>query len=203
MQLSGKDRLVYGRALDAVKEFDLPLDGAAIEYASARKLLDGVPLLDAVRYYVRLQHHGIKRKPVADAVREMIAAKTSKGVSDVYLADLRYRLGTFCRAFHCEVSALTPDDVQSFFSGLALSACSHNNFYRTLRTFLAFAQRHGWLSKEVDLLCKVEKRGEKQTPVEIFTPDELVALLENASPEVASVVTLVIRRFAPGGDHAS
>ena len=33
VQLYGKDRLVYGRALDAVKEFDLPLDGAAIEYS--------------------------------------------------------------------------------------------------------------------------------------------------------------------------
>src|SRR4026209_2776371 len=38
MQLSGKDRLVYGRALDAVKDFALPLDAVAIEYAQARNL---------------------------------------------------------------------------------------------------------------------------------------------------------------------
>src|SRR5438876_2917651 len=46
-QLSGKDRLEYGRACDAVKDFKLPLDAVAIQYAEARKLLDGVPLIDA------------------------------------------------------------------------------------------------------------------------------------------------------------
>jgi len=45
MQLSGRDRLVYGRALDAVREFDLPLDAVALEYKDARKLLNGVPLV--------------------------------------------------------------------------------------------------------------------------------------------------------------
>src|SRR5512133_100389 len=56
MQLSGKDRLVYGRALEAVKEFDRPLDAVAIEYQEASRLLDGVPLIDAARFYAR--HHG-------------------------------------------------------------------------------------------------------------------------------------------------
>jgi hypothetical protein len=44
LQLSGKDRLEYGRAKDAVKDFALPLDAVAIEYSEARKLLDSVPL---------------------------------------------------------------------------------------------------------------------------------------------------------------
>ena len=48
-----------------------------------------------------------------------------------------------------------------------------------------FAQNHGWLSKEVDLLALVEKRSEKRAPVEIFTPSELTALLKNASRELA------------------
>ena len=190
VQLSGRDRLEYSRAKDAVKEFDLPVDAVAIEYKEARKLLDGVALLDAARFYARHHHRGVKRKPVADAVQEMIAAKTAKGVSDVYLADLRYRLGTFAETFHCDVSALAPDDVAAFFQQLGLSPCSHNNYMRTLRTFLAFAQRHGWLSKEIDLLCKVEKRGEKRAPVEIFTPSELAALLGNASFELAPCIAL-------------
>src|SRR5215468_10487722 len=44
VQLSGRDRLIYGRALDAVKQFDLPLDAVAIEYKEARSLLNGVSL---------------------------------------------------------------------------------------------------------------------------------------------------------------
>jgi integrase len=190
VQLSGRDRLVYGRALDAVKEFDLPLDAVAIDYSEARKLLDGVPLLDAARFYARHHGRGIKRKPVADAVEAMIAAKTAKGVSEVYLADLRYRLGAFKEAFHCDVSALVPDDIARFFDGLKLSPRSHNNFLRMLRTFFAFTQRHGWLSKEVDLLARVEKRSEKRAPVGIFAPTELTALLGTASAELAPCIAL-------------
>jgi integrase len=190
MQLSGRDRLVYGRALDAVREFDLPLDAVAIEYSDARKLLDGVPLVDAARFYSRHHGRGIKRKSVADAVAAMIAAKTAKGVSDVYLADLRYRFGHFAEAFHCDVSALAADDVARFFDGLALSPRSHNNFALALRTFFRFAQRHGWLSKEVDLLERVERRSEKRAPVKIFTPSELATILGNASPLIAPCLAL-------------
>src|SRR5260370_14777029 len=71
-----------------------------------------------------------------------------------------------------------------------LSARSHNNFLRTIRTFLRFAQNHGWLSKEADLLARVEKRSEKPAPVEIFTPSELTALLKNASSDVATCLAL-------------
>jgi hypothetical protein len=190
MQLSGKDRLVYGRALEAIRGYDVPLDAAALEYSEARKILDGVGLVDAVRFYARHHGRGIKRKPVADAVTAMIAAKTAKGVSKVYLADLRYRLGVFKEGFHCDVSALVPDDVATFFDGLSLSPRSHNNFALALRTFFRFAQRHGWLSKQVDLLERVERRSEKRAPAQIFTPSELATILGNASPLIATCIAL-------------
>jgi integrase len=189
-QLSGKDRLEYGRACDAVKDFNLPLDAIAIEYREARNLLDGVPLVDAARFYARHHGEGIKRKSVSEAVEEMIDAKQRKGVSDVYLRDLRYRLGKFAQAFHCQVNAIIPDDAAKFFEDLRLSPRSHNNFLRTLRTFFSFAQRHEWLSREADLLCKVEKRNERRVPTDIFTHLEFAALLKNASPKVTPCLAL-------------
>jgi integrase len=190
LRFSGRDRHIYASALDAVKEFNLPLDTVANEYKQARNLLDAVPLIDAARFYARHHGKGIKRKSVALAVDEMIARKTDKGVSDVYLRDLRYRLGVFSQAFHCDVNAIVPDDVAKFFENLRLSPRSHNNFLRTLRTFFVFAQRHEWLSKEIDLLSKVEKRNERRVPTDIFTPSELAALLKNASPEVTPCLAL-------------
>ena len=191
-QLTGRDRLVYGRAVEAVREHGAPLDAVALEYSEASKLLDGVPLIEAVRFYSRHHGRGITRKSVADAVVAMIAAKTAKGVSAVYLSDLRYRLGVFREAFHCDVNALTPDDLKAFFESRSagLSARSHNNFLRTIKTFLRFAQNHGWLSKEADLLARVEKRSEKATPVEIFTSAQLAALLKKASVEIAPCLAL-------------
>src|SRR5215813_6657085 len=76
--LTGKDRLIYGRALEAVKDFGLPLDAAAIEYRQARKLLGTVTLLDAASFYERHHSRGIVPKAVADAVDEMIASKKAK-----------------------------------------------------------------------------------------------------------------------------
>jgi len=190
MQLSGKDRLIYGRAVDAVKEYGVPLDAAALEYSEARKILDGVGLVDAARFYAR--HHGrnVKRKAIPDAVREMIEAKKIGGGSDVYLNDLRYRLGMFADSFRCDLVSLTPDDMQAFFDNIDLSPRSFNNFLGALKTFARFAQDRGWLSKEVDLLSGVKRRKEKSTPVEILAPREMVALLEHATPEIAPCFAL-------------
>jgi integrase len=188
--LRPNDRLEYGRAKHAVKELGLPLDAVAIEYAQARDLLDGVPLLDAARFYARHHGKGIKRIEVAAAVSEMLERKKQKGVSDVYLRDLRYRLSRFSRAFQCSLGALSPDDVANFFFHLGLSPRSHNNYLRTLRTFFCFAQKHDWLSKEADLLSRVEKRHERRAPVDIFSHKEAAALLKAASPLLAPCIAL-------------
>jgi integrase len=191
MQLTGKDRLVYGRALEAVKETGVTVDAAALEYSEAWKHLDGVSLVDAAKFYARHHGRGIKRKPVSEAVDEMIAAKKTSGVSELYLSDLRYRLGAFKAAFHCDVNALAPDDLAKFFNGLQLSARSYNNFLGTLGTFFAFAKKQNWLSREADLLGRVEKRkGGRAAPVEIFTPAQLADLLEHASSDLRPCLAL-------------
>jgi len=190
MQISGKDRLIYGRALEAVKDYDVPLDAVALEYSEARKHLDSVSVVDAARFYARHHGKGIKRKPVAEAVKEMIAAKKLGGVSEVYLNDLQYRLGVFGERFHCDLVSLAPEDVQSFFHSVTLSPRSFNNFLSMLRTFFRFAQERRWLSKETNLLESVKRRKDKRTPVEILTPAEMTALLEHATPEIAPCLAL-------------
>jgi integrase len=189
LRFSGHDRHIYATALDVLKEFGVPLDAVANEYKQAKNALDGAPLIVAAEFYAR-HHRGIKRKSVAEAATEMIDKKTLKGVSNVYRRDLSYRLGQFAQSFHCDVNQIAPDDVVCFFEHLRLSPRSHNNFLRAIRTFFRFAQRHEWLSKEVDLLERVEKQTEKRTPVEIFTPSQLAAILEKASPQVAPCIAL-------------
>lgn len=55
MQLTGKDRLVYRRALEAVRETGVTLETAAREYSEARKHLGGVSVVYAAKFYAR--HH--------------------------------------------------------------------------------------------------------------------------------------------------
>jgi integrase len=189
-QLSGKDRLAYGRACEALRETGVTLDLAAVEFAAAHRVLDGHSLLDAAKFYMRHHGRGVQAKPIADAVATFIGGKRAEGRSELYLRDLRYRLGRFAGAFHVEVRQLTPDDVRDFLSALKLSARSHNNFRRVLRGFLRFCQSRGWLSKEIDLLDGVGTRKVPPAPIEIFSPAELRQLLHAASPSLAACIAL-------------
>jgi integrase len=190
IQVSGKDRLIYGRALEAIRPFGVALDAAAQEYADARKVLGDFSLAEAAKFYMRHHGRGICPKPVAEAVAEMIAAKTEKGVSAAYLADLRYRLGAFAGGFRCNVNAILPDDIRSFLEGMRLAPRGFNNMLTTIGTFFAFARDRGWLSREAELLAGIEKRREKAVPVEIFTPAEMGALLSHCSKELKPCLAL-------------
>ena len=189
-QLNGKDRLTYGRALDAIKAFDIPLDAAAIEYAEARKILKGHSLIESARFYMRHHGQGITGRLVLDAYEDFKKSKTDAKRSAVYLKDLGYRVGAFAKAFNVEVRQLTPQDVGDWLDGVKLSARSYNNFVLALRTFFKFCQTRGVLSKETDLLARVERRTGENTEIEIFTPKELRAILAAASPRVRTCIAI-------------
>ena len=189
-QFTGKDRLTYGRALDAVRALDIPLDAAAIEYAEASKKLEGHSLIEAVRYYMRHHGRGITGRMVADAVRDFQQAKKAARRSAAYLRDIAYRLGGFTKAFNVEVRQLSPQDVADYLGDLKLQPRGFNNHVLMLRTFFGFCQSRGWLSKDVDLLSRVEKRSGASSEIEIFTPEELRKLLRAAPARVATCIAI-------------
>jgi hypothetical protein len=170
MAVTGRDRLVYVRALEAIRPPGVALDSAVIEYSEAKAVLDGHSLSDAARFYMRHHGHGIHHKPVAEAVSEMIAAKREAGLSAAYLADLRYRLGLLAGAFACNVNDIGADDLREFFQSLALKPRGFNNTVATVSTFFAFCGDRRWLAKGAgaELLAGVHKRKEKSVPVEIY-----------------------------------
>jgi integrase len=194
VQLTGRDRLTYGRALDAIKATGVALDAAATEYAQAAKTLAGHSLLDAVNFYMRHHANGVAGRMISDAVEDFRQAKRGAGRSSVYLKEIRYRLGGFARAFNLEVRELAAQDVADYLEGLKLHSRSFNNQLSMLRTFFRFCQARGWLSKHTDLLSRIERRSATGSDIEIFTPAELRALLAAASPHVATC--LAIQAFA-------
>jgi hypothetical protein len=108
MQLNGSDRLAYGRALEAVRQFNIPLDAAAIDYAEVRKVLGNHSLMEAARFYMRHNAAGIMGKPVTEAFEEFKKAKKDAGRNAHYLrVDIGSRCGAFAKAFKMEVRQLT------------------------------------------------------------------------------------------------
>ena len=192
MAVTGRDRLVYARALEAVRPLGVALDSAALEYSEAKAMLDGHSLTEAARFYMRHHGHGIHHKPVGDAITEMIAAKNEAGLSAAYLADLRYRLGLLCGAFACNVNDIGADDLREFFQSLSLKPRGFNNTVATVSTFFAFCEDRRWLAKGAgtEMLAGIQKRKEKAAPVEIYTPKEMADLLAHCSAELKPCLAL-------------
>ena len=194
VQLTGRDRLTYGHALEAIKSTGVTLDVAANEYTQATKTLAGHSLLDAVNFYMRHGVNGVSGRMVADAVGDFRQAKIVAGRSAVYLKDIRYRLGGFAKAFNLEVRELAAQDVADYLEGLKLHSRSFNNHLSMLRTFFRFCQARGWLSTHVNLLSRVERRSGSGSEIEILTPEELRRLLAAASSRI--VTCLAVQAFA-------
>ncbi len=169
VQLNGKDRLTYGRALDAIRPTGVALDIAATEYAQAAKILAGHSLIEAASFYMRHHADQVVPRMVADAVEDFCQAKSGAGRSAVYLKEIRYRLGSFAKAFNLEIRELVAQDVADYLEGLKLHSRSFNNHLSMLRTFFRFCQARGWLSTHVNLLSSVERRSGSGSEIEIFT----------------------------------
>jgi len=190
MQLNGKDRLAYGRALEAIRTLGMPLDAAAIDYAEARKILKNNSLLDAARFYMKHHGHGITGKSVFEALEAFLESKKKAQRSAVYLKDIRLRVGTFAKAFSCEVRQLSAQDVADWLEALDVTPRSINNTALLLRTFFGFCQTRQWLSKDVDLMERVTKQNDAPKDIEIFTPAELRKLLHAATPRLATAIAI-------------
>ena len=190
MQLNGKDRLAYGRALEAIRTLGMPLDAAAIDYAEARKVLKNNSLLDAARFYMRHHGHGIMGKSVSEAFQAFLEAKTKAQRSPLYLKDIRLRVGSFAKDFSCEVRQLSAQDVADWLEALNVSARTVNNTALLLRTFFVFCQTRQWLSKDVELMERVTKKNQSKKDIEIFTPLEMRKLLHGAPPRLATAIAI-------------
>jgi site-specific recombinase XerD len=110
---------------------------------------------------------------VSEAIEDFRQAKSGAGRSSVYLKEIRYRLGSFARAFNLEVRELVAQDVADYLEGLKLYSRSFNNQLSMLRTFFRFCQARGWLSKHADLLSRIERRSATGSDIEIFTGQDV------------------------------
>ena len=191
--MSSTDQLIYQRAREAVAPLGLALDTAAIELAQTQKLLGDTSLAEAARFYLNHSARHIIPKTPAEIAQELIAQKRANGMSERYCDDLRYRCGRFARTFQCEIGSLTPALVQEFLNELNLSARSVNNFRKTLKTLFEFAKARKYLSKEIDLLEGISRQREHST-IEIYTPQEMAALLGAASN--TTLLSIALRGFA-------
>lgn len=154
LTLTSDDRLSYVRAIEVLKPTGVPLEMAAMQFAEAFKLLEGVSLLEAARFYVKKNPHRGPKKLVPKIVDELVEAKEADKLSGVYVKDLKSRLGRFAEKFPGAISFVTSVEIEDFLRGLkgkdkdgketiVLSGKSRNNYRRAIGTLFNYAVSRG------------------------------------------------------------
>jgi len=200
--LTGQQTMIYQRAVKALKDHQLttPLDLAVTEYAHARVRLGNTPLAAAVAFYQKAHQNQVE-KSVPDVVAEIvekksIRAKGGRPASEVYLKDMRSRLGAFAAKFHCPISSVTPKEVEGYLD--SYEGRSRFNHARMIRTLFKYAAKRGYC-QDAAMVGEEELETDNEGDIAVFTPAELERMLRCARPEM--IPFLAIGAFA-GVRHA-
>lgn len=182
----------YASAVQTLAPFKISLSATAGTVAECLKIIGGLPnLMEAVRFY-SARHKKTTARPVADVVAELLALKESRGASERYLEDLRYRLNCFAASFHKDTCNVTTAEVQEWLDGRKLKPQGYMNFRRVLHLFFQFAVARAYAADNPIVGVQSEKLRGKD--IAIFTPTEMARLLAAASPDF--LPCLVLGAFA-------
>ena len=165
----------------------------------ARKELakHGKTIEDATAFY--LDHLERVRRcnvNVADLAREVVEAKRKDGLSATYIADLKKRLARFTADFgERKIAAITVEELDNWLRNLECGPKSRANFRANVGVMFSYAERRRVIDSNPVLRTAQPKLVDK--PPEIFSVDELAALLNAAAKRAPEVVPmLAIGAFA-------
>jgi integrase len=185
------DRIKYVMAKEGQDGLLLP-NAVRAQAVEANKLLAGFPnetIVNAVRFYVAHLEAQERSVLVRRLVTEYMATKQRKGVSAVHQSDLESRYGLFCKEFGNDPTrTLTAAKIQDWLDARGLEPLSANNYRSRLSSLFGYGVRKGYL--DVNPCDGIEKITVPDKAPEIFTVDELQAVLDYASPELLPALAI-------------
>ena len=173
--------------------------GELSDFITAKSKLaeHGKTINDATDFYLdHLERVRRCKTTVAELVAELLEAKRKDGRSEIYLRDLRNRLAFFCRDFGSQlVAAVSSRELSNWLRTVNGSPKTRVNFRQNVSVLFGYAADEGMLDSNPVLRVKKPKLVDKAP--EIFSVDELAALLHTALSNAPDVVPmLVIGAFA-------
>ena len=140
-----------------------------------------------VDYFERIRRSGVT---VAQLAEEVLAAKQRDGRAPMYLADLRKRLARFRADFgNRPIASITIEELDNWLRDLPLSPKSRANFRANIGVLFSYASNRRII--DFNPIVHTAKPKLPDNPPEIFTVDELSALLEKANGLVPDVVPMI------------
>ncbi len=181
----------YGSAMTSLAPFNVALPVVASTVADCLKLVGDLSNLLAAAKAFQKRSRKVQPKRVKEAVAEFLRDREADA-SPRYLGDLRSRLNRFAEAFKKNTGDVTTAEISEWLNGEKRAAQTYNNFARVIHTFFAFAVEKGYA--EENPATHLKSRDTRDTTPDIFTPDQIRQLLQQASPEF--IPALAISAFA-------
>ncbi|HEX3716940.1 MAG TPA: site-specific integrase [Verrucomicrobiae bacterium] len=181
----------YGRAIELLRPLGTSLELAVAHYVKACEILGGDSVIEAAKFYTLHRADKIERRTVKQTVAELITAREARGKSNRYVADLRARLNRFADGFAVDIGNVTGPDVQGWLDGLKVAPRTAKNFRSSINTLFSFAESHGYILKNGNPVSDTEEIStENDDAIEIYSPAEIIALLEAAPASFAPVIAI-------------
>jgi integrase len=133
---------------------------------------------------------------VTQLAKEVMDAKRKDGMSATYIDDLKKRLARFCADFgERKIAGVTVEELDNWLRNLDCGPKSRDNFRTNIGVMFSYAERRRMI--ETNPILHTARPKLPDNPPEIFTVDELSALLNAAATHAADIVPmLAIAAFA-------
>jgi len=110
--LRGSERLAYQRAMETLRPLGVPLDLAVFKLVESLHILGSDQLIEAARFFCQHSATTLPRKTVPEVFEELLSNRKANGKSELYVTDLKRRLGRFFSMSADAFQRLAPRDSQ-------------------------------------------------------------------------------------------
>jgi integrase len=168
-----------------------PAELSAIIGARKELAKHGKTIEDAATFYLdyleRIRRCNVT---VADLSAEVLDAKRKDGMSATYIADLKKRLSRFCTDFgDRKIAGITVEELDNWLRNLDCGPKSRANIRANVGVMFSYAERRRMIDSNPILHTARPKLPDN--PPEIFSVNELAALLTAATSRAPDVVPML------------
>jgi integrase len=184
------DQLRIQRRNEGTSALTMPAaDRIDAESALAILAPHGRTLREAAEFFVRHLKIVDNAKTVPELVADLLRDKEQDEKSKAYLKDMRTRLAGFSRDFaESKIADITTDALDDWLRALPCAPISRNNTRRILRVLFNYAIKRGLLLESPAKNTSEAKVKDK--PPGVLTPEQCLALLGAAAPEILPAIAL-------------
>ena len=175
-QFGEDDRASYLRSVQILRPTGKALELAASEYAEACAQLAGVPLAEAVKFFLENRPRGFIPRPIPDLVEQFLAEKQPE-ISirwHAALASHFARLSSFTTA---PLHALNSADINRWLRSLDAGPRTRHNYRAALDELIQWAKGNGHLPRTWSEMERVPDPGLRPSETRILTPEQMIRLL--------------------------